>query len=85
MRRQLSILTVFAFLLTSVSLLWIPASSAKIEPAGWQALAEKIDKSASDPRLYQAIKLDNGMKVILVSDKDAPKSLAALALPVGSI
>lgn len=85
MRRQLSILTVFAFLLTSASLLWIPASSAKIEPAGWQALAEKIDKSASDPRLYQAIKLDNGMKVILVSDKDAPKSLAALALPVGSL
>lgn len=25
------------------------------------------------------------MKVILVSDKDAPKSLAALALPVGSL
>ncbi len=52
---------------------------------GWRPLAEKINKSASDPRLYQAIRLDNGMTVVLVSDKEAPKSLAALALPVGSL
>ncbi|MBH1932099.1 pitrilysin [Serratia rubidaea] len=52
---------------------------------GWQPLAEKIHKSEHDPRHYQAIKLTNGMTVLLVSDEQAPKSLAALALPVGSL
>lgn len=51
----------------------------------WQPLAEKIKKSINDPRAYQAIRLDNGMTVLLVSDKDAPKSLAGLAIPIGSL
>lgn len=49
----------------------------------WQPLAETIRKSKNDPRQYQAIKLLNGMTVLLVSDIEAPKSLSALALPVG--
>ncbi|AJJ62666.1 pitrilysin [Yersinia aldovae] len=52
---------------------------------GWQPLAEAIHKSEHDLRKYQAIKLPNGMTVLLVSDAQAPKSLAALALPVGSL
>nr|WP_232054943.1 pitrilysin [Leminorella richardii] len=52
---------------------------------GWQPLAEKIQKSERDTRAYQAIRLDNGMTVLLVSDSLASKSLAALALPVGSL
>lgn len=52
---------------------------------GWQPVAETIRKSEKDPRQYQAIKLDNGMTVLLVSDKLAPKSLASLALPIGSL
>ncbi|SFC67811.1 pitrilysin [Pragia fontium] len=52
---------------------------------GWQPLPEKIQKSEKDTREYQAIKLDNGMTVLLVSDNLASKSLAALALPVGSL
>lgn len=51
----------------------------------WQPLAEKINKSASDPRGYQAIRLNNGMTMLLVSDKKAPKSLAGLAIPIGSL
>ncbi|PLV62880.1 pitrilysin [Erwinia sp. E602] len=52
---------------------------------GWQPIAETIHKSEKDPRQYQAIRLDNGMTVLLVSDTLATKSLAALALPVGSL
>ncbi|WP_437612817.1 pitrilysin [Erwinia sp. V71] len=52
---------------------------------GWQPVAETIRKSEKDPRQYQAIKLDNGMTVLLVSDQLAPKSLASLALPIGSL
>ncbi|WP_127957429.1 pitrilysin [Serratia microhaemolytica] len=52
---------------------------------GWQPRAETIEKSEHDPRQYQAIQLANGMTVLLVSDPQAPKSLAALALPIGSL
>ncbi len=52
---------------------------------GWQPINETIRKSDHDPRSYQAITLNNGMTVLLVSDADAPKSLAALTLPIGSL
>lgn len=55
-----------------------------VAPA-WQPLAEAIHKSEHDLGKYQAIKLLNGMTVLLVSDTQAPNSLAALALPVGSL
>ncbi|CAI0975349.1 pitrilysin [Serratia quinivorans] len=78
MRRQLARITG----LVLVVIFWAPLSWAA---QGWQPLAEKINKSDHDPRQYQAIKLTNGMTVLLVSDAQAPKSLAALALPVGSL
>ena len=37
-----------------------------------------------DTRQYQAIRLDNDMVVLLVSDPQAVKSLSALVVPVGS-
>ncbi|MBD2781964.1 pitrilysin [Xenorhabdus szentirmaii] len=49
----------------------------------WSVLPDTIHKSQRDPRQYQAIQLNNGMTVMLVSDKKAVKSLAAIALPVG--
>lgn len=52
---------------------------------GWQPITDTIRKSEKDPRQYQAITLDNGMVVLLVSDAQATKSLAALTLPVGSL
>lgn len=80
-RSKRSSLIGFVFLALTSSLL---APLAQANP-GWQPVAESIHKSAHDPRQYQAITLDNGMKVLLVSDTEAPKSLAALAVPVGSL
>lgn len=60
-------------------------SPLTLAQSGWQPLTETIRKSEKDPRQYQAIKLDNGMTVLLVSDAQATKSLAALTLPVGSL
>ncbi len=62
--------------------LWSPLSQAQ---SGWQPIPETIRKSEKDPRQYQAVRLDNGMTVLLVSDPQATKSLAALTLPVGSL
>ena len=52
---------------------------------GWQPINETIRKSDHDPRSYQAVTLTNGMTVLLVSDAAAPKSLAAITLPIGSL
>ncbi|PVZ85330.1 pitrilysin [Serratia sp. S1B] len=78
MRRQLARIFSLVFLV----MFWLPSGWAA---EGWQPLAEKINKSDHDPRQYQAITLTNGMTVLLVSDPLAPKSLAALALPIGSL
>ena len=65
-----------------ITALWAPISQAD---TGWQPVQETIRKSEKDPRHYQAIKLDNGMVVLLVSDLQAVKSLSALVVPVGSL
>jgi len=62
--------------------LWSPLTQAQ---TGWQLIPETIRKSEKDPRQYQAIRLDNGMTVLLVSDPLATKSLSALTIPVGSL
>jgi len=62
--------------------LWAPLSQAE---DGWKPVQETIRKSEKDPRQYQAITLDNGMVVLLVSDAQAVKSLSALVVPVGSL
>ncbi len=72
----------FTIICCSIFALWAPASYAEIE---WQVLPETIRKSEKDPREYQAIRLDNGMTVLLVSDPQAVKSLSALVVPVGSL
>ncbi|HHR6405196.1 TPA: pitrilysin [Providencia alcalifaciens] len=66
-----------------LSLLFV-GSAIAAQPL-WQVLPETINKSVSDPREYKAIKLNNNMTVLLVSDPKATKSLAAVSLPVGSI
>ena len=48
-------------------------------------LLEKVQQSDRDNRQYEVIELANKMRVLLVSDPKAVKSLAALALPVGSL
>ena len=73
--------TWFKALCFSVAL-WAPLTQAD---TGWQPIKETIRKSEKDNRQYQAIRLDNGMVVMLVCDPQAVKSLSALVLPVGSL
>ena len=73
--------TWFKALFLSVAL-WAPVSQAD---TGWQPIKETIRKSDKDNRQYQAVRLDNDMVVLLVSDPQAVKSLSALVLPVGSL
>lgn len=59
------------------------ATSSAIQ--NWQVLPDTINKSPADNREYQAIRLENGLTVLLVSDPQATFSLGALALPIGSL
>ncbi|MEW9808961.1 MAG: pitrilysin [Candidatus Symbiodolus clandestinus] len=51
----------------------------------WRPLVENLQQHPHDQRAYQAIQLNNGMKVLLVSDPQAPRSMTAVGLPVGSL
>jgi len=73
--------TLFKALVLFVAL-WAPLSQAD---TGWQPVQETIRKSEKDTRQYQAVRLDNGMVVLLVNDPQAVKSLSALVVPVGSL
>lgn len=44
-----------------------------------------IEKSASDKRSYQGLKLPNGLKVMLISDPSTDKAAASLDVNVGSL
>lgn len=44
---------------------------------------ENIIKSEQDPREYRGLVLDNGMKVMLISDSTTDKSAACLSVEVG--
>ena len=46
---------------------------------------DSIIKSEQDKRSYRGLLLDNGMKVLLVSDPTTDKSAAALEVNVGKI
>src|SRR5476649_603684 len=71
--------------LISCALLGIFGVAPVVAAPGWQPIKETVRKSSKDLRQYQAIRLANGMTVLLVSDPQASKSLAALAIPVGSL
>ena len=45
----------------------------------------QIKKNRIDDRLYKYIRLNNDMRVMLVSDKDAEKSAACLYVGVGTL
>lgn len=69
-------------LVQSVIVIGRPLGPAVQADIGWQPLQETIRKSDKDTRQYQAIRLDNDMVVLLVSDPQAVKSLSALVVPV---
>lgn len=48
-------------------------------------LSNKVHQSERDDRQYEVIELNNKMRVLLVSDPKATKSLGSIALPVGSL
>ncbi len=73
------------FLLVSLLLFGFTTAAQQSTQPLWQILPETINKSEHDQRDYQAIKLSNGMTVLLVSDAKATKSLAAVSLSVGSL
>lgn len=75
-------ITKFTVICLSIVVFFIRPSFAE---NGWQVLPDTIRKSEKDPRDYQAIRLDNAMTVLLVSDPQAVKSLSALIVPVGSL
>ncbi|MCT6866677.1 MAG: insulinase family protein, partial [Gilliamella apicola] len=69
-----------------VSVFLIFNSSFAIEnKISFPVLLEKIQQSDRDNRQYEVIELANQMRVLLVSDPKAAKSLGSLALPVGSL
>lgn len=75
----------YAVWTASLLLLFTVFNQAARADQGWQPIEQTINKSDKDPRQYQAIRLDNAMTVLLVSDPQATKSLAALTLPIGSL
>ena len=46
--------------------------------------AEEVIKSPNDTRTYEAMTLDNGLRVLLVSDPDTDKAAASMNVNVGS-
>lgn len=52
---------------------------------GFELLKESVNKSPNDKAIYQGIKLDNGMEVLLISDSQANKSLMSAVIPIGSM
>lgn len=56
---------------------WRPAPEAEGGEVG-------IHRSPADDRSYRYLRLDNGLRVVLVSDPDGDKAAAALSVAVGS-
>lgn len=52
---------------------------------GFELINQTINKSPNDKAIYQGIKLNNGMTVLLISDENANKSLMSAILPIGSM
>lgn len=46
---------------------------------------DNIIKSQEDDRQYRGLKLDNGMRVLLVSDSSTDKSAACICVEVGKL
>ncbi|QGM80056.1 pitrilysin [Otariodibacter oris] len=53
--------------------------------SGFSVIQTEIKKSPTDNAIYQGIKLDNGMDVLLISDEKANKSLMSVGIGIGSM
>ena len=50
-----------------------------------KGIFDDITKSASDKREYKGVELNNGMKILLISDPTTDKSSAAMDVNAGKI
>ncbi len=62
---------------------WTRGSTAEVVTTKGVA-TEPVYRSPNDERQYRALALDNGLRVLLVSDPDTDKSAASLSVRVGS-
>ncbi len=62
---------------------WTRGFSAEVAATADPAAAQ-VYRSPNDKRQYRALTLDNGLRVLLVSDPDTDKSAASLSVEVGS-
>lgn len=74
----------WAFCISVLFIFSVP-DYAQSQSLSYTVLSDTINKSERDDRLYRVIELSNQMKVLLISDHNAVKSLASIALPVGSL
>ena len=66
---------------SSVLLALLVGCGSEVEEA---AAPVVVNKSPNDDRTYAAVTLDNGLKVLMVSDGETEKSAAALSVGVGA-
>ncbi|MEP3590986.1 MAG: insulinase family protein, partial [Marinobacter sp.] len=57
---------------------------ASLFPGSYTLADTEPRKSPNDPNSYRYLELDNGLRVILVSDAEADKAAASLNVAVGS-
>lgn len=74
---------IFLFLCFFFSIFFIGSFSARSK--AYQIMPGTIQKSENDKRQYQVIVLSNQMRILLVSDANAIKSLGAIGVRVGSL
>ena len=53
-------------------------------PAGIKNVTDDIIKSEEDKRLYRGLELNNGMKILLISDPTTDKSSASMDVNIGT-
>ena len=69
---------------TTYAVVWLLCSALVAACATAHSQSQTIVKSPNDTRTYRSIVLDNGMKVLLVSDPKTDKAAAALTVFRGS-
>lgn len=66
-----------------IAALLLSGCQLQLQHAGGDALITPVS-SPTDHRLYEAIELDNGLKVLLIEDPESDLAAAAMAVSVGS-
>ncbi|MFT6985253.1 MAG: protease-3 [Psychromonas sp.] len=75
----------FSLLLSATAIANTTAAKPESTMKSFEVINTVIKQSPNDPRVYQMIRLNNGLDVLLVSDPDLENSAASLSVPVGSM